>query len=121
MCVAVRPRGQSPCWRPEARARSDPAELSVDCPALSGEWRSSLEARARAELAMKQLTNGRLQIRCAAARVVVEFVPASGSSQRRDASLTGQPKAFVEQILSTWMASGNRTTGKVACRSPERS
>jgi hypothetical protein len=77
-----------------------PAELSVDCPALSGELLSSLEARARAELAMKQLSDGRMHIRCASGRASVEFEPTHGPSRRHDSSLTGGTEDFVEQILA---------------------
>jgi hypothetical protein len=77
-----------------------PAELSVDCPVLSGELLSSLEARVRADLAMKQLSDGRLHIRCASGRASVEFEPTQGPHRRLESSLTGEPENFVEQILA---------------------
>jgi hypothetical protein len=81
-------------------AAQSPAELSVDCPALSGELLSSLEARARAELAMKRISDGRMRIRCASDRASVEFEPAQGPRRHRDSSLTGEPEDFVEQVLA---------------------
>jgi hypothetical protein len=81
-------------------AAETPAELRVDCPALSGELLSSLEARARAGLAMKRLSDGRMHIRCESDRASVEFEPKQGQSRRRDSSLAGEPEDFVEQILA---------------------
>lgn len=81
-------------------AAEAPAELSVNCPALSGELLSSLEARARAGLAMKRFSDGRMQIRCESGRAFVELEPTQGPSRRRDGALTGEPEDFVEQILA---------------------
>lgn len=81
-------------------AAEGPAELSVNCPALSGELLSSLEARARAGLAMKRFSDGRIQIRCESGRAVVELEPTQGPSRHRDGALTGEPEDFVEQILA---------------------
>src|SRR5262245_13194170 len=76
------------------------ADVSVDCPELTAEARSSLEARAGAEIALKDLRAGHVQIECGAGRVRVAFQTASGQVLERALGLGGEPATWVEPILA---------------------
>lgn len=75
-------------------------DVSVDCPELTTETRSSLEARARAELTLKGLHEGHVRVSCGLGRVRVEFEPPGGPVVERTLALSGEPATWVEAILA---------------------
>jgi hypothetical protein len=83
-----------------SRAGAATPDVVIDCPALSSEQRSSLEARARAELAMNRLSESQIQINCVSPLVLVTYgangVPIRSSS----ASLVQDINQWVEEILT---------------------
>lgn len=76
------------------------AEVRVNCPELASEMRSSLEARTRAQLALKNLQTGHVHIDCAQGRVRVEFESSSGAIAEQVLALSGEPATWVETILA---------------------
>jgi hypothetical protein len=84
-----------------ATGRAAPrADVSVACPELTSETRSSLEARARAEIALKDLRAGHIQIECGPGRVRVAFEKSNGEVLERELALSGGPPTWVEPILA---------------------
>jgi hypothetical protein len=77
-----------------------PADLEIDCQGLSAELQASLEARARAGLSLKRLEGWHLQVTCDGARALVDFTPAGGVVSRREGTLAGEPKDWVDRLLS---------------------
>lgn len=76
------------------------AKFSVDCPGLSPELRSSLEARALADLAPYERTEVRWQVTCRAGQATVDSFSGSDLVRQSQVPLSGEPKSWVEQILS---------------------
>ena len=85
--------GMVPSW---VGAASTP-NVTVDCPAMAAELRASVEARARAELAMNRVTGGEINVHCWLPLVVVESTTPVRSSSRH---LVGNPDQWVDEILS---------------------
>lgn len=79
---------------------SEPAQFSVDCPALSPELLSSLEARALADLAPYERSDVRWQVTCRAGEATVDSYAGSDLVRQSRVPLSGEPKSWVEQILS---------------------
>ena len=79
---------------------SEPAKFSVDCPALPAELLSSLEARALADLAPYGRSDVHWQVTCRASEAMVDSYAGSDLVRQSRVPLSGEPKSWVEQILS---------------------
>jgi hypothetical protein len=84
---------------PQAGAALTP-DVVIDCPWLSKEQQASLEARARAELAMNYLTESEIHISCAPPLIVVTYAPKGTPVRSSSAVLVQDIDQWVEEILA---------------------
>ena len=75
-------------------------DVVIDCAALSSEQRASLEARARAELAMNRLSESEIQVNCVSPLVVVSYAANGISVRSSSAPLVQDINQWVEEILT---------------------
>ncbi len=75
-------------------------DVVIDCPSLSNEQRASLEARARAELAMNHLTESEIHISCVLPLVVVVHATKDVPIRSSSATLVQDTNQWVEEILT---------------------
>lgn len=75
-------------------------DVVIDCSSLSNEQRASLEARARAELAMNHLTESEIHISCVLPLVVVVHAMKDVTIRSSSATLVQDTNQWVEEILT---------------------
>ncbi len=73
--------------------------LNINCPSMTEELRSSLEARARAELAVQGVWTGTLQIHCVVPLLVVEYSKPGFMTRSSSTPLPADVNQWVENIL----------------------
>ena len=75
-------------------------EVLIDCPVLNPEQRASVEARSLAELQLKQIVSGLLQLSCSSERARVEFRAPGRRDAVRSVRLAEPSTLVVEQLVA---------------------
>jgi hypothetical protein len=87
-------------WLPAVALAQSPPSVVVTCERLSEEQRASVEARARADLAVKGLHSGTVALSCSNQLSQVDYVAQGRASERRAAPSTVDTAQLVEQLLA---------------------
>jgi hypothetical protein len=74
--------------------------VSILCEQLSHDDRASVEARARADLAVKGLREGSIELSCADGRARADYAAPGAPHQSRSAPSAADPRQLVEQLLA---------------------
>jgi hypothetical protein len=74
--------------------------VSVSCELLSHDERASVEVRARADLAVKGLNDGSIELTCADGQARVEYAAPGRATQHRSAPSAGDSKQLLERLLA---------------------
>jgi hypothetical protein len=88
-----------PATSAQVPARLAPADVRIACPTLTPAERASLEARVLAELAMKRISEGHLEIRCEAKDAIVDYSMRARTVRRASTPLPAETRLFAESIL----------------------